>query len=241
MKFNITGYVSYNLKKLITRGYLPLGLMISILPASIMCYIILVNSAPFTIKHVSNFYCMLGITAMVLQSMYLINNDFSYNTISLIYNSKKSRVGYIIGNIIISIFVGVIFSTIGIILFIISKYLGVPGELETIFLLGFILDVILVIVSYFLFGYYLLLSGFRSGAVYGMLTFFLLFIPNLLSNIVYGYPNSSLSTLVENFPGYYLPIIVGSNLFTPLQYIISLITIFVLFIFVLKKSLRIEL
>lgn len=241
MKFNITGYVTYSFKKLLTRGYLPLGLMISVLPAAIMCYIILNNSASFTIKHVSNFYCMLGITAMVLQSMYLINNDFSYNTISLIYNSKKNRLGYIIGNIIISILVGIIFSTIGIVLFIISKYLGVPGELETLFLLEFILNAILVIVSYFLFGYYLLISGFRSGAAYGILILFLLFIPNLLSNIVYGYPNSFLSTLVENFPGYYFPIILGSNVFTPLQYIISLITIFLLFIFVVKKSLRLEL
>lgn len=235
MKFNITGYVSYNLKRLITRGYLPLGLMISILPASIMCYIILVNSAPFTIKHISNFYCMLGITAMVLQSTCLINNEFYYKTISLIYNSKENRLGYIIGNILISIFVGAIFSAIGIILFIISKYLGVPGELEIIFLLGFILDVILVIVIYFLCGYCLFLSGFRSGAVYGILILFLLFIPNLLSNIVYGYSNPFLSAVVENFPGYYLPITVGSNVFTLLQYIISLITIFVLFTVVLKK------
>lgn len=240
MKFNITSYVSYNLKRLITRGYLSLGLFVSIIPASIMCYFILVNSAPFTIKHISNFYCMLGITAMVLQSIYLINNDFSYNTISLIYNSKKNRLGYILGNIFISIFVGVIFSIIGIILFIISKYLGVPGELNLIFLLGFILDVILVILIYFLFGYYLFLSGFRSGAVYGVLVLFLLFIPNLLSNIVYGYPNTFLSKLLENFPGYYLPITVGSNVFTPLQYIISLITIFVLFAAVFKKSLRVE-
>lgn len=240
MKFNITGYVSYNLKRLITRGYLPLGLMISILPASIMCYIILVNSAPFTIKHISNFYCMLGITAMVLQSTCLINNEFYYKTISLIYNSKENRLGYIIGNILISIFVGAIFSAIGIILFIISKYLGVPGELEIIFLLGFILDVILVIVIYFLCGYCLFLSGFRSGAVYGILILFLLFIPNLLSNIVYGYSNPFLSAVVENFPGYYLPITVGSNVFTLLQYIISLITIFVLFTVVLKKSLRVE-
>ncbi|WYJ84990.1 hypothetical protein A5866_000048 [Enterococcus sp. 12C11_DIV0727] len=76
--------------------------------------------------------------------------------------------------------------------------------------------------------------------MYGVLVLFLLFIPNLLSNIVYGYPNTFLSKLLENFPGYYLPITVGSNVFTPLQYIISLITIFVLFAAVFKKSLRVE-
>ena len=91
-----------------------------------------------------------------------------------------------------------------------------------------------------LFGYLLFLYGIRSGAVYGILTAILLFFPNALATIQGMIHNEFLSELIENFPGYFYPVMVGSNPLSPLQYSIGCLTLIVLFVIVLRKSGKIE-
>src|SRR5690348_16286451 len=219
-------YVAFNLKELLIKGSLIIGVLAALGPAILMSYYILtVDSTSFYIKHVSNFYCMLGMLAAVLHPLYFINRDYSSKAISLINNSKQNRKNYVWGNIIIASLISLIYATIGIVLLVVTKQLGVPGELEATFLVGFFVNVFLLVLTFFLFGYILLLYGVRSGAVYVILTALLLFIHNILGNILGAVQNDFLTDLIENFPGYFYPVMVGSNPLSPLQYTIGLITL----------------
>lgn len=241
MILNIKNYVSYNFKELFKKGFLALGVLGALGPALIMSYFILTTeNTPFYIKHVSNFYCMLGMFAAVLHPLYFVNRDYSSKTISLINNSKQNRKNYVLANVVIALLVSLIYVALGIGLLLVTKHLGVPGELKVSFLLGFSGNVFLLVLTYFLFGYMLLLYGVRSGAIYGILTAMLLFIHNILSSILGNIHNEFLSGLIENFPGYFYPVMVGSNPLSLQQYIIGFITLLVLFILVLKKSNKIE-
>jgi ABC-2 type transport system permease protein len=240
MTISINRYVIYNLKELLKNGYLAAGLLGACVPASIMAFVILNGSTPFNIKHVSNFYCMLGMLAAVLMPLYFINRDYSANTISQINNSVENRRNYVFANGIIALLVSFLYSVIGIVLFKATKMLGVSGDLEISFLAGFSVNVFLLVMTYFLIGYLLFLYNLRSGAVYGILTALLLFFPNALASIQGMIHNGFLSEIIENFPGYFYPTMVGSNPLSPLQYSIGCLTLVVLFVAVLKKSERIE-
>lgn len=240
MTLSINKYVIYNLKELLKKGYLVVGLLGACVPAIIMTYFILNESTPFNIKHVSNFYCMLGMLAAVLLPLYFINRDYSTKTISLINNSVQNRRNYVFANGIIALSVSLLYTMTGIVLLLVTKTLGVPGDLKLSFLAGFSVNVFLLVMTYFLFGYLLFLYGVRSGAVYGILTAILLFFPNALATIQGMIHNEFLSKLIENFPGYFYPIMVGSNPLSPLQYSIGCLTLIVLFVIVLRKSKKIE-
>ncbi|MDQ0233035.1 ABC transporter permease [Metabacillus malikii] len=240
MILNIKSYVNYNFKELVKKGYLIIGILGALGPALLVSYFILSETTPFTIKHVSNFYCMLGMLAAVLHPLYIVNRDYSSKTISLINNSKQNRKNYVIANIMIALLVSLVYVILGIGLLLVAHQLGVPGELKVSFLLGFFANVFLLVLTYFLFGYTLLLYGVRSGAVYGILTAMLLFIHNILSNILGGIQNEFLSGLIENFPGYFYPVMVGSNPLSLLQYTIGCLTLIVLIVLVLRRSNKIE-
>lgn len=240
MILNINKYVSYNLKELFKNGFLIVGLLAAFGPAVIMAYFIFEGHTPFQIKHISNFYCMLGMLAAVLHPLYLVNRDYSSKTISLINNSKQNRKNYVTANVVIALLVSLLYAAMGIALLLVTKELGVPGELKVSFLLGFFSNVFLLVLTYFLFGYLLLLSGMRSGAVYVILTALLLFVPNIFANILPNIHNELFSGLIESFPLYFYPIMVGSNPLSPVQYIVGGITLLVLLIMVLKKSEKIE-
>lgn len=240
MILNINKYVSYNLKELFKNGFLIIGLLAALGPAVIMAYFILNADTPFQIKHISNFFCMLGMLAAVLHPLYFVNRDYSSKTISLINNSKQNRKNYVTANIVISLLVSLLYVAMGLGLLLVAKELGVPGELKVSFLLGFLSNIFLLVPTYFLFGYLLLLYGMRSGAVYGILTALLLFFPNIFANILPNIRNEFFSGLIENFPLYFYPIMVGSNPLSPVQYIVGGITLLVLLIMVHKKSEKIE-
>ena len=240
MILNIKNYVNYNFKELTKRGHLAVGVLGALGPALLVSYFIITANTPFNIKHVSNFYCMLGMLAAVLHPLYFVNRDYSSKTISLINNSKQNRKNYVLANVVIALVVSLLYVALGIGLLLVTQQLGVPGELKVTFLLGFFVNVFLLVLTYFLFGYILLLYGVRSGAVYGILTAMLLFIPNILANILESTHNKFLSGLIENFPGYFYPVIVGSNPLSLLQYFIGCFILIVLFVLVLNKSKKIE-
>lgn len=240
MILSINKYVSYNLKELFKNGFLIIGLLAAFGPAVIMAYFILNGSTPFQIKHISNFYCMLGMLAAVLHPIYLVNRDYSSKTISLINNSKQNRKNYVTANVVIALLVSLLYAVMGVALLLVTKELGVPGELKATFLLGFFSNVFLLVLTYFLFGYLLLLYGVRSGAVYVILTALLLFVPNIFANILPNIQNEILISFIENFPLYFYPIMVGSNPLSLSQYIVGGITLFILLAAVLKKSGKIE-
>ncbi|MET4566209.1 ABC transporter permease [Bacillus subtilis] len=240
MILNIKNYVNYNFKELIKKGHLAVGVLGAFGPALLVSYFILTANTPFNIKHVSNFYCMLGMLAAVLHPLYFVNRDYSSKTISLINNSKQNRKNYVLANVVIALLVSLLYVALGIGLLLVTQQLGVPGELKVTFLLGFFVNVFLLVLTYFLLGYILLLYGVRSGAVYGILTALLLFFPNILANILESTHNKFLSGLIENFPGYFYPVMVGSNPLSLLQYFIGCFILIVLFVLVLKKSKKIE-
>ncbi|MGF7534792.1 ABC transporter permease [Bacillus mexicanus] len=240
MILNIKNYVNYNFKELIKKGHLAVGVLGAFGPALLVSYFILTANTPFNIKHVSNFYCMLGMLAAVLHPLYFVNRDYSSKTISLINNSKQNRKNYVLANVVIALLVSLLYVALGIGLLLVTQQLGVPGELKVTFLLGFFVNVFLLVLTYFLLGYILLLYGVRSGAVYGILTAMLLFFPNILANILESTHNKYLSGLIENFPGYFYPVMVGSNPLSLLQYFIGCFVLIVLFVLVLKKSKNIE-
>lgn len=240
MILNIENYVSYNMGELFKKGHLAVGILAGLGPALIMVYFILEGNTSFGIKHVSNFYCMLGMLAAVLHPLYFVNRDYSSKTISLINNSKQNRKNYVLANIYISLLVSFLYATVGLLLILAASHLGVPGDLTVPFLLGFFTNVFLLVLTYFLFVYVLLLYGIRSAAVYVILTALLLFVHNILSNVVIGTDNKFLSSLIENFPGYFYPVMVGSNPLSPLQYFIGVLSLLILFALVLYKSRKIE-
>jgi len=241
MILNIKNYVNYNFKELIKNGTLALGMLGAIGPALLVSYFILNTDSSFNIKHVSNFYCMLGMLAAVLHPLYLVNRDYTSKTISLINNSKRNRKNYVLANVVIALLVSLLYVALGIGILLATQQLGVPGELKVTFLLGFVANIFLLVLTYFLFGYTLLLYGIRSGAVYGILTAMLLFFHNILSNILGSIQNKFLSGLIENFPGYFYPVMVGSNPLSLLQYSIGCFVLIVLFLLVINKSKKIEL
>ncbi|MGX1193451.1 ABC transporter permease [Metabacillus sp. SLBN-84] len=241
MVLDIKNYVNENLSDLLKRGHLIVGLLGALGPAILISYLILIGTAAsFNIKHVSNFYCMLGMLAAVLHPLYFVNRDYLSKTVSLINNSKQNRKNYVLANVVIALWVSFIYVTVGIALLLVTKQLGVSGELKISFLLGFSANVFLLVLTFFLFGYFLLLYGVVSGAVYGILTASLLFFHNILSNVLESIDNVFFSNLVENFPGYFYPVMVASNPLSSLQYLIGCLTLIVLFVLVLKKSEKIE-
>lgn len=240
MVLNIKSYVNYNLSELFKNGFLIIGILCALAPAILVSYLILSDSVSFNIKHVSNFFCMLGMLAAVLHPLYLVNRDYASKTITLINNSQKNRVNYVVANVVIASFVSLFYASIGVLLLIVAKQLGVPGELEASFLFGFLVNVFLLVMTFFLFGYLLILFGLKSGAIYTILTAMLLFFHNILGNIVYNSENTILTGIIENFPGYFYPVMVGSNPLSPLQYSIGVVTLLVLLFLVVRKSKKIE-
>ncbi|PJK16162.1 ABC transporter permease [Chryseomicrobium excrementi] len=240
MVLNIKSYVNYNLSELFKNGFLIIGILCALAPAVLVSYLILSDAVAFNIKHVSNFFCMLGMLAAVLHPLYLVNRDYASKTITLINNSQKNRVNYVVANVVIAFFVSLFYASIGALLLIVAKQLGVPGELEASFLFGFLVNVFLLVMTFFLFGYLLILFGMKSGAIYTILTAMLLFFHNILGNIVYNSENTILTGIIENFPGYFYPVMVGSNPLSPLQYSIGVVTLLVLLFLVVRKSKKIE-
>lgn len=240
MVLNIKSYVNYNLSELYKNGFLIIGILCALAPAVLVSYLILSDAVSFNIKHVSNFFCMLGMLAAVLHPLYLVNRDYASKTITLINNSQKNRVNYVVANVVIASFVSLFYASIGVLLLIVAKQLGVPGELEASFLFGFLVNVFLLVMTFFLFGYLLILFGLKSGAIYTILTAMLLFFHNILGNIVYNFENTILTGIIENFPGYFYPVMVGSNPLSPLQYSIGVVTLLVLLFLVVRKSKKIE-
>lgn len=240
MVLNIKSYVNYNLSELFKNGFLIIGILCALAPAVLVSYLILSDAVSFNIKHVSNFFCMLGMLAAVLHPLYLVNRDYASKTITLINNSQKNRVNYVVANVVIASFVSLFYASIGVLLLIVAKQLGVPGELEASFLFGFLVNVFLLVMTFFLFGYLLILFGLKSGAIYTILTAMLLFFHNILGNIVYNSENTILTGIIENFPGYFYPVMVGSNPLSPLQYSIGVVTLLVLLFLVVRKSKKIE-
>lgn len=240
MVLNIKSYVNYNLSELFKNGFLIIGILCALAPAVLVSHLILSDAVSFNIKHVSNFFCMLGMLAAVLHPLYLVNRDYASKTITLINNSQKNRVNYVVANVVIASFVSLFYASIGVLLLIVAKQLGVPGELEASFLFGFLVNVFLLVMTFFLFGYLLILFGLKSGAIYTILTAMLLFFHNILGNIVYNSENTILTGIIENFPGYFYPVMVGSNPLSPLQYSIGVVTLLVLLFLVVRKSKKIE-
>lgn len=241
MKFNKRLYIKNCLKELITSGIIIIGVIVAVIPPVIlMYYIINYGSNSFYIKHISNFFCIFGLYIGVLSPLYFINRDFSMDTITLVCNTKENRIAYLNANVLLAFFLSLFYSSIGVATVLIANYLGVTGDLTVNFIIGFLCNLTITIVFYYLFSYLLFSFFIKSNVVFSFLTLLLLFIPNIISNILYSTQNELLNNLFEKIPMYFLPIYAGSNIMEISQYIISILSICILYTLSMKKTLNLR-
>lgn len=241
MSLSIKKYIGESFKELLISGQLLMGIIVGLLPAiAIAMFIISTPNTNFYIKHVSNFYCMLGLLGAVVTTLHMVNRDFTTNAIFMINNTKKNRAKYVIANFFVAFIVAVLFAAIGVGLCVICKAMGVPGELSVTFLAGFFANLVFLIPTYFLLCYFLYLLGGKSGLVYGLLTGALLFAPNIIFNILEGMETGIVKAVIENFPLYFYPIYAGSNPLGVQQYVIGAMSLVLCFGLVLNRSLKYE-
>ncbi|KAA9180835.1 ABC transporter permease [Enterococcus durans] len=228
MIISIKNYVGLNLKELVKNGLFLLGILAAIGPAFAIYYCIkeLGGAESFNIKHVSNFYVMLGFLFAVIQPLYLIGRDFTSKTITLVNNSQENRKNYFISNLIIGSLIGIIFSGIGVGFLLFAKKHGVTGNLDVEFLISFILNFIMVVLLYYLIGYFMFTLNIGAPVIYVALSILLLFLPNILTNIIAMNPDSLFSKIVEILPFYSLPMVAASKVLTITQEVVAfLVTI----------------
>ncbi|SCT09064.1 ABC transporter permease [Staphylococcus caeli] len=238
MRLNIKKHVMIHFLELLKKGHILVGVLITILPPLLIAYFSIYKNMPFTIKHVSNFYCMFGMLAAVLHPLYFVNRDYSTKVASLINNSRKNRLHYAMSNYILSVLIALLYASIGIILLVIVKNFGVEGTLTFKFIIGFLFNIILLVTSYFALGYLMVLYRVHIGIIYATLTALLLFIHNIFSNILETIQNEHTKQFIENFPIYYYPALVGSKPFSFSQYTIGIIILCLITSWIFTKNLR---
>ena len=129
MKLNKLNFLKENIRDLYSSGVIYLGLIISFIPPILVTFFILkTQGTSLGIKHISNFYAMLGMLMAVIHANRIISRDFSHNTISLFYNQQKNRMIYVLSNFLYAISVSIIYALNGIVLLVIVSKLGVPGD-----------------------------------------------------------------------------------------------------------------
>ena len=237
MKLNKLNFLKENIRDLYSSGVIYLGLIISFIPPILVTFFILkTQGTSLGIKHISNFYAMLGMLMAVIHANRIISRDFSHNTISLFYNQQKNRMIYVLSNFLYAISVSIIYALNGIVLLVIVGKLGVPGALGLDFIVAIVVNTILLVLFYFLLSYIFYLYKLKSGWVFGILVALLLFIPNILNTIMTNTSNDLSIKAIELLPFYSLPVFVASNTMSISQYLVVITTIILLYFFTLKKS-----
>lgn len=237
MTLHKLNFLKESIRELYSSGAIYFGQLISFLPPILVTLFILNNpGTSFGIKHISNFYAMMGMLMAVIHANRIINRDFSHNTISLFYNRNQNRINYVISNVLYAIVVSLIYALNGILLLLIVSKLGVPGELGIHFLTAFSGNTVLLVLFYFLLSYILYLYNFKSGFVFGILVGLLLFLPNILNTILINSSYDFLIKIIEILPLYSLPVFAASNTMSVSQYSVVMIAIVLLYCLAIKKS-----
>ncbi|CTJ74640.1 ABC transporter permease [Streptococcus pneumoniae] len=236
MKLNKFNFLKENIRNLYSSGVIYLSLLISFIPPILLTFFILkTQGTSLGIKHISNFYAMLGMLMAVIHANRVISRDFSHNTVSLFYNQQKNRMIYVLSNFLYAISVSIIYALNGIVLLVIVSKLGIPGDLGLDFIVAIVVNTILLVLFYFLLSYIFYLYKLKSGLVFGILVALLLFIPNIL-NTMMNTSNDLFIKAIELLPFYSLPVFVASNTMSISQYLVLITTIILLYFFTLKKS-----
>ncbi|VPV59347.1 ABC-2 family transporter protein [Streptococcus pneumoniae] len=236
MKLNKLNFLKENIRNLYSSGVIYLSLLISFIPPILLTFFILkTQGTSLGIKHISNFYAMLGMLMAVIHANRVISRDFSHNTVSLFYNQQKNRMIYVLSNFLYAISVSIIYALNGIVLLVIVSKLGIPGDLGLDFIVAIVVNTILLVLFYFLLSYIFYLYKLKSGLVFGILVALLLFIPNIL-NTMMNTSNDLFIKAIELLPFYSLPVFVASNTMSISQYLVLITTIILLYFFTLKKS-----
>ncbi len=236
MKLNKFNFLKENIRNLYSSGVIYLSLLISFIPPILLTFFILkTQGTSLGIKHISNFYAMLGMLMAVIHANRVISREFSHNTVSLFYNQQKNRMIYVLSNFLYAISVSIIYALNGIVLLVIVSKLGIPGDLGLDFIVAIVVNTILLVLFYFLLSYIFYLYKLKSGLVFGILVALLLFIPNIL-NTMMNTSNDLFIKAIELLPFYSLPVFVASNTMSISQYLVLITTIILLYFFTLKKS-----
>ncbi|HGJ7604537.1 TPA: hypothetical protein ACJXPH_001108 [Streptococcus pneumoniae] len=238
MKLNKLNFLKENIRNLYSSGVIYLSLLISFIPPILLTFFILkTQETSLGIKHISNFYAMLGmLMAVIHANRVIISRDFSHNTVSLFYNQQKNRMIYVLSNFLYAISVSIIYALNGIVLLVIVSKLGIPGDLGLDFIVAIVVNTILLVLFYFLLSYIFYLYKLKSGLVFGILVALLLFIPNILNTMMMNTSNDLFIKAIELLPFYSLPVFVASNTMSISQYLVVITTIILLYFFTLKKS-----
>lgn len=236
MKLNKLNFLKENIRNLYSSGVIYLSLLISFIPPILLTFFILkTQGTSLGIKHISNFYAMLGMLMAVIHANRVISRDFSHNTVSL-FNQQKNRMIYVLSNFLYAISVSIIYALNGIVLLVIVSKLGIPGDLGLDFIVAIVVNTILLVLFYFLLSYIFYLYKLKSGLVFGILVALLLFIPNILNTMMMNTSNDLFIKAIELLPFYSLPVFVASNTMSISQYLVVITTIILLYFFTLKKS-----
>lgn len=236
MKLNKFNFLKENIRNLYSSGVIYLSLLISFIPPILLTFFILkTQGTSLGIKHISNFYAMLGMLMAVIHANRVISRDFSHNTVSL-FNQQKNRMIYVLSNFLYAISVSIIYALNGIVLLVIVSKLGIPGDLGLDFIVAIVVNTILLVLFYFLLSYIFYLYKLKSGLVFGILVALLLFIPNILNTMMMNTSNDLFIKAIELLPFYSLPVFVASNTMSISQYLVLITTIILLYFFTLKKS-----
>ncbi|HEV1963063.1 TPA: hypothetical protein VYQ34_002024, partial [Streptococcus pneumoniae] len=170
MKLNKLNFLKENIRNLYSSGVIYLSLLISFIPPILLTFFILKTQGTSRgIKHISNFYAMLGMLMAVIHANRVISRDFSHNTVSLFYNQQKNRMIYVLSNFLYAISVSIIYALNGIVLLVIVSKLGIPGDLGLDFIVAIVVNTILLVLFYFLLSYIFYLYKLKSGLVFGIL------------------------------------------------------------------------
>ena len=111
MKLNKLNFLKENIRDLYSSGVIYLGLIISFIPPILVTFFILkTQGTSLGIKHISNFYAMLGMLMAVIHANRVISRDFSNNTISFVFIiQQKNRMIYVLSNFLYAISVSIIY------------------------------------------------------------------------------------------------------------------------------------
>lgn len=227
-----------DIKKIHSSWFTYFSLLLSIFPAYGMVYAIKNLHGPFTILHVTSFYSLFGSIFCVILSMRLFTDDIYHEVFSLIFDKVAHRKRYLVGKLLGSIYVGILFGLICMfVIFTSVEYLRIHVD-NHIYLKSF-LNYILFSAFYSLLFFFISIFYRKVTVLFVIAVLSVSFLPNLIASILEsGIFSKGVIHFVHDVPFYFLPIRIGSHNFSNVDYIIVLFSIVLLFFLSIKAIIR---
>lgn len=227
-----------DIKKIHLNWFIYFSIILSVIPAYGIAYAIKNLHGPFSIYHITSFYSLFGTILCVIISMRLFTDDLYNEVHTLLYSNKDNRKKYLISKVIGSIYIGILFGiTCVFVIFTSVEYLNINVN-NSIYIKS--------IINYVMFSSFYSILFFFISTFYRKVTFLFViailsisFLPNLISTILdSNLFSDKINNVIENLPFYFLPLMIGSHNFSNTQYILTLLSILLVFYLAIKSLLR---